>query len=56
MPADQALEELAHLALQGRLSDMEHWIDVQSASGDGAPSSLGSAICWNGLIFLPSSS
>jgi len=23
MPADQALEELAHLALQGRLTDME---------------------------------
>lgn len=56
MPADQALEELAHLALHGRLTDIARWIDVQSASGDGAPSSLRSAICWNGLIFLPSSS
>ena len=37
MPADQALEELAHLALQGRLSDIARWIDVQSASGDSAP-------------------
>lgn len=37
MPADQALDELAHLALQGRLSDIARWIDVQSASGDSAP-------------------
>lgn len=37
MPADQALEELTHLALQGHLTDMERWIDVQSASGDSAP-------------------
>ncbi|WP_312463400.1 ATP-binding protein [Comamonas sp.] len=56
LPADQALEELAHLALHGRLTDIERWIEVQSASGDSAPSSLRSAICWNGLIFLPSSS
>ncbi|WP_312415581.1 hypothetical protein [Comamonas sp.] len=37
MPADQALDELAHLALHGHLTDIARWIEVQSASGDSAP-------------------
>ncbi|MDR2332355.1 MAG: HAMP domain-containing histidine kinase [Burkholderiaceae bacterium] len=37
MPTDQALDELAHLALHGRLTDIERWIEIQSGTDDYAP-------------------
>lgn len=37
IPSDQALEDLAHLTLHGRLTDIERWVDKQASEAAYAP-------------------
>ncbi|MDT4886240.1 hypothetical protein FQZ97_1225660 [compost metagenome] len=37
MPEDRALDELASLALQGRVTDIEHWIERHADEAAYAP-------------------